>query len=211
MRRLNIVLLSRMLAIAGITVSTPAGAQGLFSNPQLGILGGVTLPTGELKEDTEIGWHAGGFFKIRITGPLDARIDGAYNKFGSQNFEFPNANIDFDTDVSYGTLGALLNLGPDSASYPGDNTISPYIMGGAGVYRFKAEGTCTGTDCTQIDVSDFTTSEFGFNIGAGANVPLMGIPVIAEFKYHRFSTTFPGTRADGTATMLTGSIGIKIR
>ena len=211
MRRLKTVILSTMLAIAGLGVSTQAGAQGLFSNPQVGILGGITQPTSELKEDAKTGWHAGGFFKIRITGPLDARIDGAYNKFGSQNFEFQNASIDFDNDLSYGTLGALLNLGPDSASYPGDNSISPYIMGAVGVYRFKSEGACTGTDCSLIEVGDFTTSKVGFNIGAGANIPLMGIPVIAEFKYHRFGTEFPGTRADGTATMLTGSIGIKIR
>jgi opacity protein-like surface antigen len=211
MRQLNTVRFLSMLAIAAVAMSARAEAQGLFTKPQLGILGGVTLPTGELEEDAATGWHAGGFFQIRLRGALDARLDGAYNKLGSKTFDFDSAVIDFDANVAFGSLSAVLNLGPDSAAYPGDNSISPYIMAGAGVYRVKSEGTCTGSACSQVNIEDFTTSKAGFNLGAGANVPLWGIPAFAEFRYHRFGTTFPGTRLDGTATMLTGSVGIKIR
>ena len=35
-----------------------------------------------------------------------------------------------DGKVTFGTLDAVINMGADSAMYPGDNSVSPYLVGG---------------------------------------------------------------------------------
>ena len=212
MKRASLLL---TVVTACLAISDSAGAQFQVRKPQLGVFGGATLPRGDFGEDVEIGWHAGALFKVRVTHSLDARIDGTYSRFGTAEIEFDNATVESKSDVAYGTLVGELNLGADSAAYPGDNSVSPYINGGIGMYRFKFEGTCTDAPGSPGACDDFArTNEdtnIGFTIGAGANVPLSGLPAFAEFRYHRFGTVFPIRQANQTATFFTVSVGIKIR
>ena len=212
MKRASLLL---MVVTACFAMSESAGAQLQIRKPQLGIFGGATLPRGDFAEEVALGWNAGALFKVRVTRTIDARIDGTYVKFGGEEIEFSNASVESESDVAYGTLVAELNLGPDSAAYPGDNSVSPYINAGLGMYRFKSEGTCTDAPATPGACVDFITSNedtnVGFTIGAGANVPLWGIPAFGEFRYHRFGTVFPIGQAERSATFFTVSVGIKIR
>lgn len=202
-----------MFVPALIAVSEPAGAQFSIRKPQLGVFGGVTLPRGDFSQETDPGWNAGGLFKVRVTRTIDARIDGTYAKFGSQSFDFANAEVDSESEVTFGTLLFELNLGPDSAAYPGDNSVSPWINFGPGIYRMKFEGTCTDVlpnGCEGFLESNEKTS-MGLTIGIGANVPFYRIPLFAEARYHRFGTVFPIGQVDRTATFFTVSAGFKIR
>jgi len=198
MRKAQLLL---VMITALLAVSDEAGAQ--LRQPQLGVYGGLTLPRGELKLQTNPGWHAGALGKIRVTRTFDARIDGAYSRLGSKTIEFADASVKSKSEILFGTLVAELNLGPDSAQYPGDNSVSPYINAGPGIYRFKFDDTCTG-NCEAFFASDEETT-FGVSIGAGANVPLRRIPLFAEFRWHRFSPF------ETTVTMFTFSAGFKIR
>lgn len=189
--------------------SGTAHAQFQIRKPQLGVFGGLTLPRGDLGHETDPGWNAGALFKVRVTHSVDARIDGTYAKFGAQSVEFSNAEVESESEVSFGTLLAELNLGSDSAAYPGDNSVSPWINAGLGYYRYKFTGSCTGA-CEGF-IQENEENSIGWTAGFGANVPFRGIPLFAEARYHRFGTLFPIGQAERTATFFTVSAGFKIR
>lgn len=196
------------LALSLLLVSVDrAGAQ--IRQPQIGVSGGATVPTGDFKDDTGIGWNAGGLLKVRVWKSFDLRLDGLYSKLGSRNLEFANATVNSESNLSAASLLVELNLGPDSAQYPGDNSVSPYINAGPAWYRYKFEGVCTG-GCTGFEQEGEET-KIGFNAGFGANVPYRGFPLFAELRYHRFGTIYPVTQVSSTATLLTVSAGFKVR
>ena len=194
---------------AFLAMSESVEAQFQIRKPQLGIFGGATVPRGDFAQETDYGWNAGALFKVRVTRSIDARIDGTYARFGSQFIEFSNAEVDSESEVSFGTILGELNLGTDSAAYPGDNSVSPWINAGLGYYRFKFEGTCTGACEGFVDENE--ENSIGWTAGFGANVPFRGIPLFAEARYHRFGTLFPIGQVDRTATFFTVSAGFKIR
>jgi opacity protein-like surface antigen len=176
-----------------------------------GILGGVTFPTGDFKDEVSTGWHAGGLIKMRAYGALDIRLDGAYAKFGRK--EFPDSVRTYSTDakVTFGTLNALINLGPDSAAYPEDKTNSPYLLAGLGRYRLDYQVGCVeavegGSACRSgLQAKTYT----GVNIGAGVTVPFFaGIRTFVETRYHRISRPLEEGGARG---MFLLSAGVKIR
>ena len=174
--------------------------------PTAGIFGGVTTPNGDFKDEVGTGWHAGGFVKMRAYGALDVRLDGAYTKFGKKNIEGTGVTLSTDANVTFGALNALVNLGPDSAGYPGDNTISPYITGGPSIYSLEYKATCAGA-CTDFEAPEKKTN-MGLNVGGGATIPLMGIRTFVEARYHRI---MQDELDGGTRSMMTLSAGVKFR
>ena len=195
-------------------VSLPAAAQRPGpGRPTAGILGGVTFPTGDFKDEVSTGWHAGGLVKMRAYGVLDIRLDGAYAKFGRK--EVPDSAVTFSTDakVTFGTLNALINLGPDSAAYPEDKTNSPYILAGIGRYRLDYQVGCEevvggSAACTGF-IGRQPKTYTGVNIGAGVTVPFFaGIRTFVEARYHRISRSLEEGGARGMVFL---SAGVKIR
>ena len=205
MRKVPLLLLAGITAF--LTVSASAAAQ--IRKPQLGIYGGGALPRGDFKVETDYGWTVGALLKVRVTRAIDARVDGNYARLGSQSIEFANADVESESELTFGSLLVELNLGPDSAAYPGDNSVSPYINAGPGLYQYKFEGTCTGECEGFLESGD--KSKIGFSLGFGANIPFRGFPLMAEARYHRFGTVFPIGQVERTATMFTVTAGFKIR
>jgi opacity protein-like surface antigen len=205
MRKAPLLLL--LAVTASFTVSQDAAAQ--IRKPQLGIYGGGALPRGDFKVETDYGWTVGALLKVRVTRTIDARIDGNYAKLGSQSIEFSNADVESESELTFGSLLVELNLGPDSAAYPGDDSVSPYINAGPGLYQYKFEGTCAGECEGFLETGD--ESKIGVSVGFGANVPVRGFPLMAEARYHRFGTIFPIGQVERTATMFTVTAGFKIR
>ena len=158
-------------------VSLPAAAQrpgpGRLT---AGILGGVTFPTGDFKDEVSTGWHAGGLVKMRAYGVLDIRLDGAYAKFGKKDIQGTAATVSTDANMSYGTLNALINLGPDSAAYPEDKTNSPYLLAGIGRYRLDFNRAhnmpCAYTDFATCPVPP-AQNTLPFAVEAGEQTPRM--------------------------------------
>ena len=100
----------------------------------------------------------------------------------------------------------LLNLGPDSASYPGDNSVSPYLLAGVGSYQLEYDWTCTG-ECAQYTFPGRQTHT-GINGGFGATMPLLGIRTFAEARYHR---VFRELNDGASRSMILISAGVKFR
>ena len=191
-------------------VTTDAAAQG-FGRPTAGIFGGVTTPRAGFGDEAGNGWNAGVLLKLRAYRALDIRVDGTHAKLGAKSFEGPGltggiAQLDLDPTVELGTINGLVNLGPDSAEYPGDHSVSPHVLVGIGIYRLDYNGACTG-QCEGISIPP-TENHFGLNFGGGATIPVAGIRTFVEARYHRISQKI---EAGGARTFITLAAGLKIR
>jgi opacity protein-like surface antigen len=155
--------LSSFLAAATVLAATaPASAQGY--NPfQIGAAAGIAFPTGDLGSVTNTGYNVSVMvgYKPEFT-PIGVRAEAAYNQFGSQTF---NGNVNIPSFT--GNLVFGLPVG----------TLSPYAIGGAGLYR------------TNVDVNGGGTAgdnHFGFNIGGGIKIPLSSsFETFVEARYNR--------------------------
>ncbi len=206
MTRLSVAFVG-FACVAGGLASSRAEAQGGFGGrATAGIFGGVSIPSGELSDEVKMGWHGGALAKIRAFGPLDLRLDGTYTKLGKKDLTGTTRTIITDGTVSFGTVNALINLGVDSAEYPGDNAVSPYIIAGAGTYRLDFRATCRG-DCATF-INPPVDSFPGLNFGGGATVPVAGLRTFVEGRYHRISRSLV---EGGSRTFVLLSAGIKFR
>lgn len=193
--------------ISGAFASSPVLAQGGFgSRATAGVFGGVTFGNGEFSDEVGRGWHAGALAKVKTFGVLDLRIDGTYAKLGKKGLVGTTRTVSTNALITFGTINALINLGADSAAYPGDNAVSPYVMAGAGAYRLDFDATCLG-DCATFS-NPPVDSFLGLNFGGGATVPVAGLRTFVEARYHRMSRSLV---EGGARTIVLLSAGIKFR
>lgn len=210
MRRKTCLSVSLIAVVCTAVLSMPATGRaqsGFGKNLTGGIFGGVTIPRGPFDEEVGTAWNGGGFGKIRMYGPLDLRVDGTYSKFGNKDIVDLGGTVTTRSSVQFGTIGGLLNLGTDSAAYPGDNTVSPYLMAGAGRYRLDYDAECFGSSCGNF-IDPGIHSFWGLNIGGGATVPLLGLRTFVEARYHRISRS---ELDGGGRVMVAVSAGVKFR
>jgi hypothetical protein len=161
MQRSKIASLATGLAFAVALVAMPAQAQMPVS---LNIGGGMTLPSGELAEGLDNGYHAMAGVRAGLPAlPVHLRVDGMYNRL----------------PISFGaghvsTIGAIAALGYDVVP------VGParlYALGGGGYYWSKA------------DVPDAErVGDFGWNAGAGLRMNLLAAKFFVEARYHSIST-----------------------
>ena len=210
MRRKTGLTISLIALMGSAVLAMPSAAHsqsGFGQKITAGIFGGVTFPRSAFDEEVSTGWNAGGFGKVRLYGPLDLRVDGTYAKFAKQDLVATGGTVTTNTSVVFGTIGGLLNLGTDSAAYPGDNSVSPYLMAGAGRYKLDYDAVCVGAQCDQF-IDPGVNSFWGINIGGGATIPLAGIRTFLEGRYHRISR---GEQDGGSRVMVVVSAGVKFR
>ena len=193
------------VAASVVSVAPEIQAQGP-GRPTAGIFAGVATANGDFGDEVKTGWFAGGLIKMRAYGPIDVRVDGNYVKFGRNEVVAELSSISTDASMVFGTINALLNFGPDSAAYPGDNTVSPYMLVGAGWYELDYKAECEGNCEGFLDPKKDT--HFGFNAAFGATVPVFGIRTFAEARYHRISRE---PDVGGSRSMMLVSVGVKIR
>jgi hypothetical protein len=163
---------SLFLAIATIAlVAAPrvSHAQlGLVKPFQLGIAGGAAQPMSDLKDGANMGYNATAALGINLPFiPVGLRVDGAYNQFGEK------AGIGAKLHVVSATGNVVWRL-PSVG-------ISPYLIGGAGLYM--ATTTTTGTTSAST-----TDNHLGWNAGAGINLPVSVFKAFVEARYNRVST-----------------------
>ena len=125
---------SLYLAIAAIAlVAAPrvSHAQlGALKPFQLGIAGGATQPMSDLKNGANMGYNATAALGINLPFiPVGLRVDGAYNQFGEKS------GVGAKLHVISATGNVVWRL-PSIA-------LSPYLIGGAGLYMVTS--TTTGT------------------------------------------------------------------
>lgn len=151
-------------ALAGMAlVSLPFEARA--QNPvQLGIAGGVSLPSGDLSDISDVGFN--GTVTVGMTPaliPLGIRIDGAINQFAIKD------------NLGDGSVRFLSVTGNLVYKIPGA-TVSPYLIGGAGLYNAKVELAPFGSD---------SENKFGWNVGGGITMPLSGFTTFIEARFNQ--------------------------
>jgi opacity protein-like surface antigen len=100
-------------------------------------------------------------YKPELT-PIGVRAEAAYNEFGSKVF---NGNVNIPAFT--GNLVFGLPMG----------TLSPYAIGGAGLYRTNVSFNGGGSA---------GENHFGFNIGGGLKIPLgTSFETFVEARYNR--------------------------
>lgn len=148
-----------MVAAALAFSAADAQAQIGFS-----VAGGPTFPMGDAGDVLDMGYHAkvAASFKVPVL-PIGLEADAMWNQFDYSDLDDANSRI------LSGTLNAVINL-----PTPG---ITPYIIGGVGMYNGK-------DDIEGIEDSEGST-DFGINAGVGVRLGLVGLGgVFAEARLH---------------------------
>jgi hypothetical protein len=134
----------------------------------IGIAGGASIPTGNLRDGVDVGWH--GLATIAVSTlmqPLGLRIDVAYNRFAF------SSNAAAFADEYQSTGSATLNF---TYRLPMTNSpISPYLISGLGAYR---------SECS-LETGCEATTRYGWNVGLGTKLLILGFRSFLEARYHR--------------------------
>ena len=176
-------------AAAAALLAHTAGAQAsssASSRPTIGIFGGAAFPTGDFGKGLKSGYEVGAHLGFRpAASSVGFRIEGMYNRFDPKGLNPGN----FHTNVLSGNADAVVM----SAGAPG--SIRPYFLGGIGVYNIK-----TG---------DASETRFGLNGGAGLDMPLSGIDVYLEARYHYVFTNSGNNAAGFNAAYVPVVVGVR--
>lgn len=124
------------------------------------IFAGAAIPTGDFADEVKTGYNIGAGLDLSMGMPLSFRGEVDYSGFSAK---VGSGN----GSVLSGRVDAVVGM----ASATGPRL---YGIGGVGVYHFG---------------SDFQSqSKFGWNIGAGVDLPLGTLAARIEARYHAIST-----------------------
>lgn len=150
-------------ALALVLSASTVQAQRPFS---VGVALGASMPQGDFADLADMGYH--GLVSLGFSPPalpVGVRVDGQFNQLAAKD-----QGADFNWRIMSVTANATLGM-PMAAS-----PISPYIIGGLGLYSFSTDGEDSDSD-----------TNLGFNVGVGTKFALAGFGTFAEIRYHRFA------------------------
>lgn len=158
----------------GMLVSTSAlHAQGA----EFSLGGGVDLPLGDFDDVAKLGFHGlAGVSVVPANWPVGIQVDGNYSQFSDDT----PADVKFQ--LIYGTGNIVYKFKTSEES-----RFRPYLIGGGGVYNFKAKGDDI------ISGADNSETKFGINAGAGFDIKAGGAGVFVEGRFHDVFTTGSNT------------------
>lgn len=139
---------------------------------QFGVMGGVTIPVGNASDAVKTGWNAGALLNFGFANsPVGLRVDGSWNQMNYKNL----GGVDLSgvhLRLLDATADAVFNVGTRSPA-------QFYVLGGAGVYNFKATGSNNN-----FDFSSGSTTKFGLNGGVGVKFTAGPLAPFVEARYH---------------------------
>ena len=161
-------LLAGAALLAGSASLVHAQATAAARVASFGISGGAAIPQGDAGDIVNTGYIVGGHLKLRpVLSPVGVRFDVNYASHEPKNDLFND-----------GTLSVLSGFGNVVFELPVTTAVvRPYVLGGIGI------GRITGSD----DEGDESWNKFGFQVGAGLEIPLSGITGFAEVGYQRYA------------------------
>jgi opacity protein-like surface antigen len=125
---------------------------------------GIALPTGDFKTGFNSGYTVGGALDLTLpVMPIAWRGEASYTSFNATNGgeKFSDAS---------GRVNIVLPMHLIVAT--------PYIIGGVGYYHVKDDVDALGS---------FSQNKFGYNVGAGIDLPLGVMAARIEARYHHVS------------------------
>ena len=149
----------KMLAVAAFALMAPiAMAQAQL---KFGIGAGASVPNGDFSNGTETGYHVLAVAGIKPPlAPVGFRVDGMWNQFSA------TGNSSAKLRIMSLSANAILSM-------PGAMVVSPYAIGGVGMYNSK-DNSAGAT----------ASNDVGVNIGAGVSFGLAGFSAFGEVRLH---------------------------
>ena len=162
----SVVLGVVLMASAG---TAPAVAQGA----EFSLGGGLTLPLSEFGDAASTGFHGlAGVSFLPSGSPVGIQVDGMFQRFG---FEDAPDGFDANFQIIQGTANAVYKFKSSE-----ETKVRPYLIGGVGLYSFKATGD---------DVPDTgSETDFGINAGAGFDFKFGAAGLFLEGRFHNVFT-----------------------
>lgn len=168
MKRIGITAALAGVALAVVATAAQAQTSTVLKPVRVGVAAGAAIPLSDFGNAFSTGYNVTGTVGLYPAGmPVAFRLDGAYNQFSGKGTVKANAKIAaFSGNVMWTvpTEGAQM---------------SPYLIGGIGYYHVSASAAGFGSAAS---------NHFGFNAGAGLNIPLSGFSTFIEARYNRIST-----------------------
>ncbi|HZF66531.1 MAG TPA: outer membrane beta-barrel protein [Gemmatirosa sp.] len=162
-------LLAGVAVLAGSASLAGAQAADAARAVSFGISGGAALPQDDASDVVNTGYIVGAHLKLRpAVSPVGLRFDANYASHEVKSAVARDATV----SVLSGFGNVVFDV-PVTSS-----TIRPYLLGGIGVGRLKFSG---GGE------PDESYTKFGFQLGAGLEIPLSGITGFAEIGYQRYA------------------------
>lgn len=157
----------KLLTVAALAVfALPLATTTAYAQMGYGVAAGLSAPMGTFGNGVSSGYHLTGLVSFAAPlAPVGFRGEVSFNQFGAKGASNVKANI------LSGTANAVV-------SAPGMMGI--YGIGGLGLYRNSV--SCTGC-------SSNSTTNVGFNAGAGFKFGLSGFAAFVEARYHHVSTS----------------------
>ena len=187
--------LASVVALLGASALSAYGqdAMSLTKPISVGVSGGVAVPSGELSNGgsngfsgTNTGYNVTGSIALALPViPFGVRIDAGYNRFGTRNLAFLASAPCGSGACSLPAVPGGYNADVRVLAYTANviyalpwpiPIIRPYILGGGGIYNVVQEPT-VGDNYSQTNA--------GYELGAGAKVPLGGLKTFIEVRYQR--------------------------
>jgi hypothetical protein len=183
--------LSLAIAAAALATFTSAASAQSSKALSLGISGGAAIPAGDFADLYTTGYNGTVSLMLKSVGsPIGLRIDGMYNRLSVKD----------DAFISIPGLGEVESASIASANanlvyaLPGTG-ITPYLIGGGGIYALKVHGDDFDTD---------SENDFGVNGGIGAAFPLSGFNTFIEARLHHIFSE------DGSTQFIPVTFGISL-
>jgi len=175
-------------AVAALAMSMLVSASGLHAQgAEFSLGGGVDLPLGDFDDAAKLGFHGlAGVSVVPANWPVGVQVDGNYSRFSD------DTPFDIKYQLIYGTGNIVYKFKTSEES-----RFRPYLIGGGGVYNFKAKGddVPTGVDDSQ--------TKFGINAGAGFDFKAGSAGVFIEGRFHDVFTSGSNT------TFIPFTIGVR--
>jgi hypothetical protein len=176
----------KMFAVAAFALMAPiAMAQAQL---KFGIGAGASLPNGDFGDAVDMGYHLMATAGIQPPlAPVGFRVDGIFHEF---NFKAPAS------DTKARILGVNANA---IFSMPGAVVLSPYAIGGVGMYRQSISPAPTGFE---------SETDMGVNLGAGIKFGLAGFAAFGEIRFHNIFNGDDGTGSSSSTRFIPITFGI---
>lgn len=172
----SLLKLSAFALVATLVCSSSAMAKDMSWS----IYGGMSNPTGETSPDAGFGVRANGFYMATPVIGVGAEV--GYHKFGTMD-------LDFGGGVTGELSSNVWQFTPAVKAQGVTGTVRPYGIGGLGMYNMK--GTLSYSDATPEESESNT--DFGFNLGAGAEFGTGPTTFGVEARWHSIMTEVEST------------------
>jgi opacity protein-like surface antigen len=171
-------ILSGVAVFALMAAASNANAQMPARPVKLGISGGISQPVGDAKDALKMGFDLGALAELHAPAiPVALRGEFMYHRYSMKD-EVASAlgGTSGNSRMLIGTANLVYSL-------PVPGLVKPYVIGGVGLYNGKSKLDVDGSSSDSPSSTDL-----GFNGGAGMEFGLAGLSTFVEARFHSVST-----------------------